>query len=398
MLLSGAFSQWSNTAFIHSSGRNLLDGAGRKIELNGVNLGGWLLWEGWIWGGGFKSETQIDQKVAALYGKDSVAAFKRNIHWNYISEADIRQIGSLGLNVVRIPFNHTLLESDEQPMVYKPEGFRLLDSVLKWCEKHKVYAVLDLHGAPGGQNSFFISDPDKANLWRSEQARKRTVALWHAVSKRYANRGIIAGYDLLNEPKVSDNGALVKLYQRIIDTIRTVDRNHLLFVEGNNLAQKFEPFVLDTGKGKLPVLNDQNLAYSFHYYTWFNEKNKLRTLQPHIDFCTNMNVPMWCGEWGEDSEANLEEVRHLLRDPDNGFCGTAFWPWKKILKDAKKPPVSGITFPADAKVVINWISGMGAKPTPEQAKAGWKEIFSAVRSENCALDLRMVKFLSAVAR
>ena len=39
--------------FVHQSGTQLLDGAGQPLKLKGVNLGGWLLWEGWMWGQSF---------------------------------------------------------------------------------------------------------------------------------------------------------------------------------------------------------------------------------------------------------------------------------------------------------------------------------------------------------
>lgn len=374
LALPGFSQNWSNVSFVHSSGRMLKDGAGETIRLNGVNLGGWLLWEGWIWGGGLKSEHQIDKQVGALYGQDSIAVFKAKVRQNYIQEADIRQIASRGMNVVRVPFNHTLLESDEQPFVYKEAGFRVLDSLLLWCERHDVYAVLDLHAAPGGQNVFFIADPDKVSLWKSELNQERTVALWHAIAKRYADRGIIAGYDLLNEPKVNAPADLLKLYERIIDTIRTVDSHHLLIVEGNNLAQQFDVF---------KTAPDPNMAFSFHYYTWFNERDKLRTLTPYPTVGERLNVPMWCGEWGEDSNENLTEIRQLLDNPAYGFCGSAFWTWKKVYKDNNKMPLSEILLPADAQVVIKWLTGMGKRPTPEEARAGWIAFLTAIQSSQC---------------
>jgi endoglucanase len=134
--------------FIQSKGTSLAYGKNIPIHLKGVNLGGWLLWEGWIWGKGFISETTIFDKISAVVGKDSAISFREKIHHNFIKEEDIKQIAACGFNVVRIPFNHLLLEDDSLPYHYKNSGWLLLDSVLGWCRKYNVFAVLDLHSAP----------------------------------------------------------------------------------------------------------------------------------------------------------------------------------------------------------------------------------------------------------
>ncbi len=72
------------------------------------------------------------------------------MYQNFITERDIEMISQMGLNVIRVPFNHTLLEDDAHPYQYKESGWKFLDQLLIWSEKHRVYVVLDLHSAPGG--------------------------------------------------------------------------------------------------------------------------------------------------------------------------------------------------------------------------------------------------------
>ena len=255
-----AQADWNNTSFVHRSNQQLLDGQNNVIKLDGFNLGGWLNWEGWMWGGGFTPEKEINNSMVSIIGNSAMATFKDSVYKNFITRADIKKIAQLGFNVVRVPFNHTLLEDDLIPFVYKQSGWTILDSVLKWCEDYKVYAVLDLHSVPGGASSNYTSDPDSITLWQSNFNKKRTVQIWKALAKRYRNRGIVAGYDLINEPNVSDNIDLITMYNTIMDTIRMVDHNHMLFLEGNNYAQDFEMF---------NALHDQNTCFEFHIYTWF---------------------------------------------------------------------------------------------------------------------------------
>ena len=38
-------------------------------------------------------------------------------------------------------------------MVWNEDGFKMLDDVIDWCEEYGIYAILDLHAAPGGQSA-----------------------------------------------------------------------------------------------------------------------------------------------------------------------------------------------------------------------------------------------------
>jgi aryl-phospho-beta-D-glucosidase BglC (GH1 family) len=37
------------------------------------------------------------------------------------------------------------------PRVIKESGFKHLDRVIDLCAKHKIFTVIDLHAAPGGE-------------------------------------------------------------------------------------------------------------------------------------------------------------------------------------------------------------------------------------------------------
>jgi aryl-phospho-beta-D-glucosidase BglC (GH1 family) len=139
---------WDNTSFVHRQNQQILSGQNNVIKLDGVNLGAWLNWEGWMWGGGFIPEKELSINMQSLTGTDVFNSFRDSVYKNFITKADIKKISLLGFNVVRIPFNHTILEEDTNPFVYKESGWKILDSVLKWCEDYNVYAVLDLHSAP----------------------------------------------------------------------------------------------------------------------------------------------------------------------------------------------------------------------------------------------------------
>ncbi|MBD3637779.1 MAG: cellulase family glycosylhydrolase [Crocinitomicaceae bacterium] len=356
-LLSQA--NWNNSSFVHQGGKYILDGNNDTIRLNGVNLGGWLMWEGWIWGGGFIQEKSIYNDIESIIGTTEADAFRDSVYENYITEEDIAAISAQCHNVVRIPFNHFILEDDFNPYVYKQSGWDRLDSVLSWCENHNVYAILDLHSAPGGQSNLFTSDPDLfINLWNGSINQQRTYRLWKAIALRYKDRGIIAGYDLLNEPDVNNDSTLLYVYQNIRDSIRSVDTNHMLFIEGNNYAEDFSMFTS-------PL--DNNMAYEFHFYTWFISSGKADSLAKFTTLADTSNIPVWCGEWGEENYTALSENKALFDDPANSISGSAIWTWKKVIKPSAQPYYVGVDTTSDWNKSVNWI-GMNWNPQPSYSE------------------------------
>ena len=83
--------------FVHQSGTRLLDGAGKPLRLRGVNLGGWLLWEGWLWGQGFDyiGESAMMRNLASLVGATQAEQFRTDIRANYVTAADFKAMSRL---------------------------------------------------------------------------------------------------------------------------------------------------------------------------------------------------------------------------------------------------------------------------------------------------------------
>ncbi|KAI0856991.1 glycoside hydrolase family 5 protein [Xylaria cubensis] len=126
-------------------------------KIRGVNLGSLFIVEEWFakdeWASmgckGFYDEWSC---VKSLGQKAADAAFER--HWkSWITEDDIVQIGSYGLNTVRIPvgfwIKEDLVRSDEY---YPRGGLKYLDRVVGWAGDAGLYVIIDLHGGPGSQS------------------------------------------------------------------------------------------------------------------------------------------------------------------------------------------------------------------------------------------------------
>lgn len=301
--------------FLHQDGEHIVGPSGEPELLRAVNLGGWLHWEAWMFGGELEitdlkqgSEGQVLARITELYGEETAAWFQQRIREAFITEADFAAIAELGFDLVRLPINHTLLDDEA--------GWAFLDAALAMAEAHELRVVIDMHAAPGGQADIFTADPDDTLLWEEQTFQDGLVGDWAAIAGRYADRGVIAGYDLLNEPDPPEPGDLLDLYARILEVVRAADSEHLVFIEGAALSRDFTIF-----EQRL----DPNMAYSPHVYLWagWPDQRWIASLQ-ELSECHR--TPVWVGEFGEDRYGDLQG----LREGFETMAGWAVWSWKKV--------------------------------------------------------------------
>ena len=202
--------------FLRADGTRIVDGQGQPVLLRGMGLGGWMLQEGYMLG--IKKEgTQhsIKARIADLVGKEDTERFYTLWRQHHMTRADVDRLAASGFNSIRLPMHYNLftLPIEEEPVKGKDTwltaGFEMTDDLLAWCRANRMYLILDLHAAPGGQGkdaNISDYDPAKPSLWESEENRRKTVALWRKLAERYANEPWIGGYDILNEPNWTFEG------------------------------------------------------------------------------------------------------------------------------------------------------------------------------------------------
>src|SRR6478735_206036 len=187
--------------FLSVKANQIVDARGRSMRLRGTCVGGWMNMEDFI--NGFSgAEHTLRVEMAQVLGKSKAEFFFERFHDHFFNEADIAYLKSLGTTVVRLPLNYRHFEDDSKPFVYKEAGFQRLTQVLRWCEKHGLYAILDLHAVQGWQNTDWHSDNANRNalFWLHPHFQDRFVALWTELARRYHGRAVVAGYNVMNEP------------------------------------------------------------------------------------------------------------------------------------------------------------------------------------------------------
>jgi hypothetical protein len=356
-LLFICLSQLGFAQYLHRQGKYIYDGQNNEIILKSMGLGGWMIQEGYMLETSAFAGPQheIRAKIEGLIGKANTNTFYDAWLQNHCTKVDIDSLASWGFNAIRLPMHYNLftLPIEQEPVAgadtWLPKGFTMIDSLLDWCKKDNIYLILDLHAAPGGQGKdAAISDYDdtKPSLWESAENRRKTVAFWAKLAERYANEPMIGGYDLLNETNWTFTGTnlLKTLYTDITKAIRAVDKNHLLFIEGNWFANDFT--------GLTPAW-DTNMAYSFHKY-W--NATDVGTIQYLLDMRNTQNIPLWMGESGENNNQWFYETIKLL---EANHIGWSWWPLKKI--NSIVCPLT-VKKTADYQKLLNYWTSGGTKP------------------------------------
>jgi len=229
---------------IRQSGAFWVDGAGRRVNLRGVNLGNWLQLEFWMMNqavsnsaGTVNDQCTLESTLTARFGQAEKERLMGVFRDSWITTRDFDLIKSLGMNVVRVPFHHSLIEDETRPYTLRANAWKHLDFAINEAEKRGMYVILDLHGAVGGQAGAGEQHDGcvgPAQMWTSPAYRDRTKWLWDMIASRYRGRSAVAAYDLLNEPWGTDAATMASFAYELFNVVRAKDPEHVIILPGHN--------------------------------------------------------------------------------------------------------------------------------------------------------------------
>ena len=375
-------------------GQDIVTPNGESFLIQGINLGNWLNPEGYMFL--FKDVSSyrlIDQAFREMVGPDFTDQFWKTFKDNYITREDIAYIKQTGMNSIRLPFHYKLF-TDEDYMGLKSnqDGFARVDSVIKWCKAEGLYVILDMHDAPGGQTGDNIDDSyGYPWLFESETSKQLFSEIWKKIADRYKNEPTVLGYDLLNEPiatyftnKEEINQLLVPVYKRGVEAIRSVDPNHIILLGGAQWNSNFSMFD--------EKAIDSNMLYTCHRY-WCDTLQS--NLQDFIDFRNKVNLPLYMGETGENTDEWVGGFRRLM---ERNNMGWHFWPYKKLEKTScmvhiKKPANWDLIVEYTQKPRNNFNEIRAARPDQELVKKAMLELLENIKFAHCIKNQGYIKAL-----
>ncbi|MES2388114.1 MAG: cellulase family glycosylhydrolase [Bacteroidota bacterium] len=364
----------SAQGFLRRQGTRIVNDNG-PVLLRGTNLGSWMVPEGYIIAGvaparNIDTPRGIFKGIQDVTGSEQTAwDLKNEQRLTWITRADIQHMRTLGFNHVRVPFHYADFY-DTTSNRLKNDGFRWLDSVVNWCRESNMYVIPDLHCAPGSQNEGPHADHNQpVNLfWYVNNNQKIAASVWKSIARRYANETVIGGYDLLNEPQIygADTIKVINFYKQCRDSIRLVDRNHMLIAEANNWAYSINNIVDNTTPTKR---FDDNMCLSVHAYWTVIPNTNIPDL---TNRSIQMDVPVWLGEFGENSNTWIATE---IKDFEARGWGWCIWTYKKVNTIGG---IVNIPITPGYQAIINYWAGTGPKPSPTVATQSLHEFYQGL--------------------
>jgi hypothetical protein len=312
--------------YVKRVGKQIYNHQDQPFTLRGVGIGGWLLLEGYM----VKSFDNIDrprrfvEHFEHTVGKEYTKYFFQQWYQQFFTERDIQLIKEHGFNSIRIPIDYSFLYIPSETKITLtsiPSQYAILDNIIRICSEKEIYVILDMHAAPGGQTGTNIDNSmnNHPDLFENKLYQDQLCFIWADIATRYKDEPYIAAYDLLNEPlpnwQAKYNDKLIPLYRRVIKSIRQVDENHMITLEGLHWSTDWTCFT---------DLLDDNLLLQFHKY-WNNPD--IESIQEYIDIREKLQVPIFMGEGGEN---NLEWYYAVFKMYDQLDISFNFWTYKKM--------------------------------------------------------------------
>tara|TARA_B100001989_G_scaffold118647_1_gene83634 strand:+ start:298 stop:2271 length:1974 start_codon:yes stop_codon:yes gene_type:complete len=369
--------------FLKTSGDTIVDENNKKILLKGFGLGGWVVLEGYMWNCYIEhaSTSRMENSINYLVGEEKKNQFFNLYRKNYITEKDIKYISDNNFNALRIPLHYR--DFSPEFLEFSTKGFELLDSLITWGNRHSIYLILDMHAAPGAQNTNDFSDSEingDSELFTNYTNQRWLASTWKYIANYYKDEAVIAGYDLLNEPaRAGVANTLRNIYEQTIDSIRAVNQKHIVFIEGNWYGNDHT--------GLLPPF-DLNMVYSFHHYIGGIEDTLTMYNQYRNGIALQYNVPLWVGEFGENSNYWGNGIKDFFNRNEIG------WSWWNFKSVERISSLFSYKITDEYQKLINYWGGTAARPDTAEAFAGLMSMARNLHFDSCKVNIGLTRALS----
>ncbi|KAF1322460.1 Glucan 1,3-beta-glucosidase, partial [Globisporangium splendens] len=277
-------------------------------------------------------------------------------HWkSFITEDDIAQIASAGLNTVRVPVGYWITGFDDHDVsneaewkVHAPGGLKHLDRLVReWVKTHNVSVLISMHAAKGSQNGAENSSPaaKDRSLWPLYPGNiATTVDAVRFLAQRYKGDDAFLGIGLLNEPDGATTAkALYQYYEDAYRLIRIEDQNDCILTVSPLLTEQSAKFDLNE---LLPGAS--NVWVEWHRYSTrgFEDATEdelltsaIPALQSELDsWKDKSDKKLFIGEFSfaiakqqfTDTQHRLNEFAHAQLEllTNHVDVGWTFWTWR----------------------------------------------------------------------
>jgi len=198
--------------------------------------------------------------------------------------------------------------------------------------------------------------------------RAQMIAMWSFIAQRYANVTNIAGYEVMSEPRISDEAAIHSFHKDACAAVWAADKQSVCFIgpgpyyDRNNLGPNY---LLPGGGSVMYVANffepnlwvsgtNKNIAYgqtadccqvtkkttcggakNCGTQVTFDKAWLSEQLNTAVDFGTTNNVPVYIDQWGVHADSGggdavrTQYLTDILDLFDVGNLHWAYWDWRQ---------------------------------------------------------------------
>ncbi len=305
---------------LSTHGRFIVDAHGRRVRLAGVN------WYG------------FHEDLGLAPGLDRT-------HRSQLAKT----IALHGFNSVRLPFSLWMTEQatpvPDQYLAANPDlsgatPMQVFDACVEALTGAGLIVIPNCHMLDPG---WCCSESDNNGLWYNDRwSAAKFFAAWQDMAARYQANPLVAGMDIMNEPRRARVGWRVRtptwgtggktdiaaMYTTVGNLIHEINPDPLIICEGISYAADL------TGVARHPIRLERSgkVVYGMHDYWWFHPKG-----QPRAAYFDQMDkaggyilanqvdglAPLWIGEVGNDARslANFG----LAPSPGGGQADSAAW-------------------------------------------------------------------------
>lgn len=275
-------------------------------KVRGVSLGGWLVIENFISPSIYEQAGDnrvIDEWSFGKYVSPSKGEKILRDHYdNFITEDDIAEIASYGLNHIRVPFPYWGIKKFGNEPYMKLNQYAKLKEAAGWADKHGLKMMIELHTVPGGANPYDHGGHTNHSNWLgSDHYEGEWLDILNTLASEFSQDKYpaVTGISIVNEPN-GDSDAIYQQYQRGYNAVRNNQNGAELLVIIGDVFHN--PSYDNYWNDKFSPPKFQDVMVDTHVYRLFD--------QGSIDMTQEQRLSFYCGL--KDGFANFEHHLYTM--------------------------------------------------------------------------------------
>jgi aryl-phospho-beta-D-glucosidase BglC (GH1 family) len=185
---------------------------------------------------------------------------KYDVGWSNkgFQEEEFIIVKDLGFNFVRLPLDYRTYTQSGNWNVFLEDEIAEIDKAVEWGKKYGIHVCICIHRAPGYcVNPSDLPANQDLDLWTDLSAQEAFVNHWAYFAKRYKDVPYDElSFNLVNEPPDMNEASYVKVMQKAIKKIQSINPDRVIFVDGLILSRKIIP----------SLKNSKNIIQAIHVY------------------------------------------------------------------------------------------------------------------------------------